>query len=563
MKHQEIAVKNLDMKNEKLFNFRPVFFTAIFLCLGILFAYARLFYQVSAWWLLCGAPLLIVPFFLYHGRQRRLQAFLAIFTLIFAFGLGNVIFQRQITNYAQATVCEGTHHVVGTVVEMTEYEYSVKVVLNDLQIDKNKEKGKLVAYLPLSFAENVSISDELLLQAGPITDKEIFNEYGFRAYDIGANIRWETKNVEDCVIIGQSSNLFLRIRLRIEQRLFQGMENSAASVTLAVLTGDTAQMEDGLLENVRMGGIAHIFAVSGLHVGALYGFCLWLIEKTRLRVITKPIRFLLVASLLVFYAGICGFSSSIMRAMTLCLVSYAAKLIGTDSDMLQSTGLAAIFILLLNPTELFAIGFQLSFVACLGIALFARPIRFVIESGAGKIKIALIKLFRLQERARPNPKRKGEASPPSIAERIWATAVSFTSVSLAAQIATAPLLLHAFGYLSLWGLLLNGIFVPFISGIFSVLLLFVGVACLLPSAITVILLYIPSIVWSAVLLLFEGIDFSSFALYNIHISIGSAISYYGGFIFLTDKWNMSKYFKKVFAVVFFLTFVITMYALNA
>ena len=140
--------------------------------------------------------------------------------------------------------------------------------------------------------------------------------------------------------------------------------------------------------------------------------------------------------------------------------------------------------------------------------------------------------------------------------------ITFVSVSLAAQIATAPLQLYVFGYLSVWGLLLNGIFVPFISVVFSILLLFVLLSCIC-MPIAPILLYLPSVVWNGVLLLFEAIDFSKFVISGIKITIGSMLCYYGGWIFLTDKWNFNKKLKYLLAAVCFLGFVATMVALNA
>jgi competence protein ComEC len=295
-------------------------------------------------------------------------------------------------------------------------------------------------------------------------------------------------------------------------------------------------------------------------MGALYAFCLWLTEKTRLNRIPKPIRFVFMFALLYFYAGVCGFSSSVMRAMALCLVGYAAKLIGTERDFLQSTGAAAMLILFVKPTELFAVGFQLSFVACVGIALFARPLRLAMEWFSNAVKQKCIKIFRLNERARPNPEKKKEEFL-TLRNKIQTAVITFVSVSLAAQIATAPLQLYAFEYLSVWGLLLNGIFVPFISVVFSILLLFVLLSCIC-MPIAPILLHVPSVVWNGVLLLFEAIDFSKFVISGIKITIGSMLCYYGGWIFLTDKWNMPKAFKWGLALLCFISFGITMYALN-
>ena len=566
MKNSKIAVEiSHSAENEKLFNFRPVFFAAIFLCFGIIFAYFHRFDGLSLDWLFLWIPVAVLPFFLCRNEKEKgnvRNIALAVGSLALAFAVGGGVFTAAIDDYADCRAYNGEYIVSGTVVEKSEYDYSVKVVLQDVYIGQNKEKGRLIAYLPLSFGEKTAIADEILLQGYVTTETDYFNKYGFRAKDIGENTRFLLEDVENCIVTGKSDNIFLRIQVELEKTLFVGMDDTSAAVTLAVLTGNTALIEDGLLENVRMGGIAHIFAVSGLHVGALYGFCLWLTEKTRLRNIAKPVRFLAVAALLCFYAGVCGFSSSVMRAMTLCLVAYAAKLIGTESDMLQSTGLAALIVLLIKPTELFAVGFQLSFAACLGIGLFSRPLRLAMEGAYEKGKTCVAKLLRLHERARPNPENRLQGAPLGVVERMLRACISFVAVSLAAQIATAPILLYAFEYLSLWGLLLNGIFVPFISGVFSVLLLFVATASLLPAALSSIILYMPSLVWSAALLVFEVVDFSSTALLKWDISIIGAICYYGGWLFLTDKWNMPKACKYAFAIACFLAFGVTMYALN-
>lgn len=560
MNSQKIAVNISGKEADKLFNFRPVFFTAIFLCFGIMFAYACRFYQLSAWWSVCLLPIFITAIFLQKGGKNRKLALLATSVLAAVFAIGGLVFNSALDTFANCKEYNGEYTVTGTVVEKSEHGHIYRVILQDVYIGENYEKGKLIAYLPTSFCENVAVSDEVLFRGYVETNVEYFNQYGFREYEIGNKIQFLVQNGENCFITGKSSNLFLRIRARVETVLFSSMDETSASVTLAVLTGDTSFIEDGLLQNIRLGGIAHIFAVSGLHMGALYAFCLWLTEKTRLNRIPKPIRFVFMFALLYFYAGVCGFSSSVMRAMALCLVGYAAKLIGTERDFLQSTGVAAMLILFVKPTELFAVGFQLSFAACVGIALFARPLRLAMEWCAIVIKQKIIEIFRWNERARPNPEEKKEEFL-TLRNKIQTAVITFVSVSLAAQIATAPLQLYVFGYLSVWGLLLNGIFVPFISVVFSILLLFVLLSCIC-MPIAPILLYLPSVVWNGVLLLFEAIDFSKFVISGIKITIGSMLCYYGGWIFLTDKGNMPKAFKWGLALLCFITFGITMYALN-
>ena len=289
---------------------------------------------------------------------------------------------------------------------------------------------------------------------------------------------------------------------------------------------------------MRYGGIAHVFAVSGLHVGALYAFCMLLTKKTALRKTAKPIRFLLVALTLLFYGGICGFSASVVRATVLCLVSYFAKLIGTAFDKFEVLGLSAIFILLLSPAELFGVGFQLSFLACLGIFLWTRPLEKWGNRVCDETKKRLFAVMARKDGERIKNTKKADGLFLSMAGKFRKKSMAFLSVSTAAQIATAPVLLQSFGYISGWSLLLNCIFVPFIGVIFSVLLSLVALSCVLPLSCSAVLLYLPNAVWSAVLLLFEAFDFSLFAIRGVTLSAGALACYYLALTFFSDKWNL-------------------------
>ena len=307
---------------------------------------------------------------------------------------------------------------------------------------------------------------------------------------------------------------------------------------------------------MRRGGIAHIFAVSGLHVGALCSFCLLLFAKTPLKRLSGLTRLLLLSALLFFYAGVCGFSASVIRALILCVFAYAAKLLWVKTDFLDMLGGAAICILLFSPSSLFEIGFQLSFSACLGIALLRMPVRKALERAGDKASRLLPK--RKYTESELKLLSEGETLPLSIGQRVSRACVSFFSVTLSAQIFTTPLLMNAFGYASGWSLLLNCIFVPIISAVFAYLLLCVVIACLLPAGAVGVVLYVPSVVWSAILLVFEGVDFSSFCIEG-SVSAPCLLVYYGGCTFFTDKWNIPQKWRRiavcacavVFACVFF------------
>ncbi|MBQ8295446.1 MAG: ComEC/Rec2 family competence protein [Clostridia bacterium] len=548
---------------DKLFNFRPVFFAAVFLCLGIVFAYYRAKGTLSAWWLTLWLPMLVAPFcFCRTRKQIKARAF-ALCLLVFSFCVGHSAFFIKTERFTSGRVFQEEQTVLGTLIERQEVQYGTWAVLTDLSIGDLEEEGKLVAYLPTSFADEMTISDRIVLVGKVYTKTECFQDGVLDVYAIGDDIRFEMKNARGCTKAGETFDLFLSIRQRVQKVVYVGMDETPAAVTMAVLLGDTAGIENALLENIRMGGIAHIFAVSGLHVGALYAFCRLLMQKTRLGKMPKLLRWGLLFAILFFYAGVCGFSASVVRATVICLTTYAAYLIGTETDFLQSLGLSAIIVLLLSPTALFEVGFQLSFLACLGLALLSKPIEKALYELGRLAKKLYIRCFYGGVKARSNPPSANDDTPPlTVLQRMVRSVVSFLSACFAAQIFTAPVLMIAFEYVSGWGLLLNCLFVPLISCAFAVLLLFVLAACLLPASLVAAWLYVPSVVWSVILLTFETVDFSSFMLSGFSLSGGSILSYYGGWQFLSDKWNVTNRQKWTLAMVCFLAFAITMYALN-
>lgn len=495
---------------------------------------------------------LLLPVCFCRSKVQVIKALLAVAFLVGIFFIGAVNFSYRVRDFADSTYYSGETTVLGVVAEKREYGNATKLVLKDLYVGDNAEDGKLITYVEKETSEKISLSDEVLIEGYVQTNVDWFNDYGFRASDIGDGVRFALKNPSSCTVVGHKFSVFAFLRTRMQDRIYSGMDETSASVTLGVLTGDTSGMESGLLDNIRMGGIAHIFAVSGLHVGALYAFCSKFLEKTSLGKMPKIAKFLLLAALLFFYAGVCGFSASVIRAVVICLISYAASLLFLTTDFLESLGVAAIVVLTLTPTALFEVGFQLSFMACLGLALLSRPIRVLCDGVWTKV----LTLF---------PKKSPENTedkPPSILESIRRKTVSFFAATVAAQIATAPILLNSFGSVSAWSLLLNFLFVPILSAAFSFLLLFVLVACLLPAGAAVYVLYVPSVLWSGLLLVFETVEFSSLAITGIRVSWQGCVCYYGGCTFLSDKWNLQRKWRRGFALASFLAFGITLFATN-
>ncbi len=149
-----------------------------------------------------------------------------------------------------------------------------------------------------------------------------------------------------------------------------------AKLVKGILLGKRGDVPSETLEIFRNSGTFHLLAVSGLHVGLIAAFCYFGLSRFR---IPKKVRCLLTIVAVLIYACIVGFRPSVFRASLMAILFLFATIIDRDTDIFNLLAVAASVLLLLNPTQLWDIGFQLSFVAVAAIVYFVpkmeKPLR--------------------------------------------------------------------------------------------------------------------------------------------------------------------------------------------
>ena len=523
----------------RLFNFRPCLFVFLLLCLGIFYAFFAVAYGASILWTLLLLPVFATAYFLFKNKR----ALIAICVLLLAFIVGGLAYAYKAKDYLASPILQGEFKVSGRVVSAQYYKEQTEVILKDIEIEGVGYKGKLIAYLVGVDEEKVKVGDLIFTQGQVWTERDLKD--GISANFVAEDIRYSLRSEEGVQVLSSKFSPFAFMRERLRKCLYVGMDEDTASLAFAILTGDSSGIESELLENVRMGGIAHIFAVSGLHIGTLYGACSLLLDKIKPLKKRKLLHIFSLSAFLLFYGGICGFRESVVRALVGCIVAEICKVLGVKRDMTETLSIAGIFILLANPVSLFCIGFQLSFLACFGIAFLARPIQVWLERSFRRVFKAKIA---------EEEKKYSVGYLQGARGKIF----SFFSITISAQLATAPAQYFAFGYLSAWGLLLNCILVPCVSLIFPIMLAFCALTALTPIALSKIILFLPNLLWTVIALIFQTLDFS-FILQVGEISFGVAFSYYGALIALSDKFNLTKAKKRIAFLAFTLCFLAGMF----
>lgn len=157
---------------------------------------------------------------------------------------------------------------------------------------------------------------------------------------------------------------------------------------IALTTGDKSQLPVGLYSAFRRAGLAHVVAVSGLHIGFLSGLLTLLLGKHRKRT------FVVVLPLLFFFAAVAGNSPSALRAVLMQVILLLAPLLLREED--KPTTLSAVLLLLLLPCPyaVTSVSLQLSFAAVAGIYLVTGPLYARWRRGLPKGKKWHLKLAR-------------------------------------------------------------------------------------------------------------------------------------------------------------------------
>ena len=154
------------------------------------------------------------------------------------------------------------------------------------------------------------------------------------------------------------------LRTRLDRLVWRYLPPEQASLTSAILLGNREQVDVERRDKFLKTGTVHLLAISGLHVGILAGL-LYVLFKVGWLGRTKCL--LLTIAFVVFYAWLVEFRPPVIRATIFIVLFCLARLSGRTGQAFNILSLAALTVLMLNPTDLFSLGAQLSFLAVAAI----------------------------------------------------------------------------------------------------------------------------------------------------------------------------------------------------
>ncbi|MBR6737674.1 MAG: ComEC/Rec2 family competence protein [Clostridia bacterium] len=494
------------------YNIRPVVIVATGFIFGIITAYLYLTEKVylSLCLLVVGSLCaLAVLGVLAYKRKVFTCALIAVTIILYVFGFfytlirtdkvvnsniyGNQTFNSIITEIKSETTSENG------------YVYELVLETNDFKIEGLKINAS--AYC----SDRLFTGTKLKVNA---------NLYKIKIdnFSISTNVYYGANSIEIIENYG-ISGVFYKLKHKLVT-LFEKTMPNVYGTNYALLTGDTQYISETLLTKYRQMGIAHVFAVSGLHIGLMY-----LLLSTFLKAIkVKPkLKVLIVIPLLTLYVAFCGFTPSSLRAFIIISVAMLAGVFGLKPDSSSSLFLSALIVLLINPCDLLSVGFQLSFVVYLGLTVLSAPFS------------KLLSRF--------------------ISEKV----ASVLSPYIVAHLVSFPIILDAFSFVQPLAFALNLVIVPIISFLYGFSLILAVLQLIFQSA--TIFTVIPKVFLGVINKHILSVDTSVFLIENFKISYSMPF-YYGYLYLLSGKINFSAKTLKILRIIFLSLFILVVTLLN-
>lgn len=366
----------------------------------------------------------------------------------------------------QAVFVEPVRILAGTHAEITATVLQDAAVYDDNQraellVDDNDVLPRsfhMYCYLPLTQTP-LYAGDRIKVNVGFYLpgNAEGFDRAAYQASEGCYITASYTKNEDDTPMsfaVIQTENRSLRwIPQRIARFCKQAVESALpereAGLLTGLLIGNTDAISSADTISLRIAGLSHLVAVSGLHVGFLVAFCYLLLGRRLGTYLSVP--------LILLFVPIAGASPSVIRAAIMYLIAAGAFITRREANTLNSLFAALALLLIQNPYAIAGLSLQLSFSATLGLVLLA-----------GKMQVQLLRLLR---------------NLPKPAYKLLSFVVGAVACTVCATIFTTPILLSSFGYISLLSVLSNLLVVGVTAICFILGFLICGATAIFPVVI--------------------------------------------------------------------------------
>lgn len=302
-----------------------------------------------------------------------------------------------------------------------------KYIVSAEHIENEKVNSDIYGKAILYTGANLNSGDVIIINGKirPIEKKK--NKTDFDSYSYYKSYGIEYKiSITDLSEISHRTNfnsIVKAIRNKFANNFDLILPQDKASFMKAIILGDRADLDEELYQTFKDGGVAHIVVISGLHISIIAGFILCILGRYG-----RNLSFAVVITFLFFYCVMTGLSPSVLRAALMMVILIVGRIIGREYDLISSTAVACIVLMVINPYNIYNIGFQYTFMCVFGIGMAMDIIN--------RYKIYDSKYYKI---------------------------VSMIMISVTACLFSKPITLYNFYYINTWDVISSIFIVPLMS----------------------------------------------------------------------------------------------------
>lgn len=354
---------------------------------GIIVAY---YFDISFQRLVIALSLPIAVILLFSSAKKHLILLFQIIIFGFAYSYTYFYDDLQTANHFHRYLGDGKQQIVVRVLDMPEFGNWTRLLTQvEAKVDSGEQltqtAGNLLVYIKTdSSTSNIAYGDMLLLTtyANKIAPPKNPDAFDFAAFMRTKNIYYQSfiQNGDWQIVKKEQGSAFFTYLYKTRSRLLRILktylpDEDNYGVTASLTLGYRAALGDQISEAYANAGAIHVLAVSGLHVGLIFWLLnLFLNRLPQYNIAQILLKIVLALSGIWLFAFLTGGSPSVMRASIMFSVIVVGKYTFRSGKIYNSLAAAAFISLLWNPYFLFTVGFQLSYLAVLGIVYFQPKI---------------------------------------------------------------------------------------------------------------------------------------------------------------------------------------------
>ncbi len=443
----------------------PFAYLSSFLIIGIIFNF---FYASKVLTFLF--PILAITTVLFLIFRKHLQRYFILFTAVSFISIGYMVLANYNSTHFEDEKSTGV--LVLRVDEFQKKEDWSKGVAHVCLLNDNRlkaSKKRVVFYVETKQEINKYDVIQVATTLFPIENK---NNPG----DFNLQLFWKSKGIKEMCFFQEDDFQFLDkvpnnsfydfiadLNMLFISILETYLNGDELAIGTALILGDKSLLDSEIRNAFTSTGAMHALAVSGLHVGIILPIFLGFFKLFG-KYIKRKQAVIIVVGILWIYALMTGFSPSVIRAVFMFSVLALAQIMGRNYNPINTLFFTAFVLLVFQPLYLFDIGFQLSYIAMLGIFTFNKKVSNWVQT-----KNKILKFF-------------------------W----EGTAVGLSAQFMTVPLSLYYFHQFPNYFALANlGIM------LFSGVILGAGIALFAFSFIPIVNAFIGFVLFLSIYLMFQ------------------------------------------------------------